>query len=186
MLFIVFTIVSERCNLSNQGSNNDGYCIPFKDCDESSRFEEMLHKETFQNVLENFAACTYITHIAGSKKYCCNHDSSKEMTTTMQSLKNHKNYPLFNTSSCGISTSLRIAFGKNTTINQYPWIALLNYKINDNETFMCGGSLISSRYVRSFSNDVVGKFIYARLFIFKDPDCSSLFIQPSRCSKTVG
>lgn len=54
-----------------------------------------------------------------------------------------------NKSTCGIQDgSNRIYGGQLTTIEEFPWLALLSY-IDDSEvtSFKCGGSVINSRYV---------------------------------------
>ncbi|XP_065089948.1 CLIP domain-containing serine protease B4-like isoform X2 [Ochlerotatus camptorhynchus] len=49
---------------------------------------------------------------------------------------------------CGVSLSDRIRGGEKTAINGYPWAAVLGVKYRNREpNFMCGGSLISDRFV---------------------------------------
>ena len=106
-------------------------------------------------------ACTQIKH--QKLLYCCSHNNEDpgisrgrvetyhvEITPTMEGLKASENFALFDNSKCGQDLSERLAFGKNTQINENPWMALLNHRYNDTESFICGGSLISSRYVRLF------------------------------------
>ncbi|XP_055551220.1 serine protease grass-like, partial [Wyeomyia smithii] len=50
-------------------------------------------------------------------------------------------------SDCGQSSSDRIANGKDTQVFDYPWMALLRYNKNGELVDLCGGSLISNRYV---------------------------------------
>lgn len=61
---------------------------------------------------------------------------------------------------CGISTSDRIIGGVETQLDEYPWMALLQYfKPNNKKGFHCGGVLINSRYVLTASHCVNGKDI---------------------------
>jgi secreted trypsin-like serine protease len=65
-------------------------------------------------------------------------------------IQNHPNLNLINHQKCGITPASKITGGKEAAIGQYPWIALLQYKskVGDSEMpFLCGGSLISARYV---------------------------------------
>lgn len=49
---------------------------------------------------------------------------------------------------CGqVDPTRRIVGGRQADLREFPWIALLKYKIGRLEKFTCGGSLISSRYV---------------------------------------
>ncbi|CAG9792471.1 unnamed protein product [Diatraea saccharalis] len=53
------------------------------------------------------------------------------------------------TECCGIQASgqNRIFGGTSTGIDQYPWLALLEYKIGNQIKLNCGGALISNKYV---------------------------------------
>ncbi|XP_019553316.3 CLIP domain-containing serine protease B4 [Aedes albopictus] len=49
---------------------------------------------------------------------------------------------------CGVSFSDRIRGGEKTALNAFPWAAVLGVKYRNREpNFMCGGSLISDRFV---------------------------------------
>lgn len=50
----------------------------------------------------------------------------------------------------------RIAGGKWTSLSEYPWMALLQYRKNLQTAFACGGSLISKRYVLTAAHCVSG------------------------------
>lgn len=68
----------------------------------------------------------------------------------IDAIKNHPNINLINNRQCGVSTANKIWAGYEASIGQFPWYALLEYKSKfdeDNKKFLCGGSLISSRYV---------------------------------------
>lgn len=76
---------------------------------------------------------------------------SNHCTQCKRNFTEHRNYGVFNSKLCGISTDTdRISSGNATQIDQYPWMALLNYKFKDSKDtnlFLCGGSLISNRLV---------------------------------------
>jgi len=56
---------------------------------------------------------------------------------------------------CGIDTSDRIYGGEATKIDEFPWLALLEYtKPGGSKGFHCGGVLISERYVLTASHCV--------------------------------
>lgn len=51
----------------------------------------------------------------------------------------------FNT--CGPIWTDKISNGNKTDLFEYPWMALLQYDTSSGLKFLCGGSLISERYV---------------------------------------
>lgn len=62
-------------------------------------------------------------------------------------VSNHPNLRLLN-QNCGRITDTKIIGGNRTSINEFPWMALIAYDIGrPNPEFRCGGTVISSRYV---------------------------------------
>ncbi|XP_073814914.1 serine protease ea-like [Musca autumnalis] len=83
---------------------------------------------------------------------------------------------------CGKSMSNRILRGNVTDIDEYPWMALIQFKAGPNRFhFKCGGSLINSRYVITAGHCVKHKNINPNLELYAvrlgewnladDPDC---------------
>lgn len=59
---------------------------------------------------------------------------------------------------CGISIGMRIYGGENADIDEFPWLAMLQYENHRGERkYSCGGSLINNRYVLSAAHCVVGE-----------------------------
>jgi len=48
---------------------------------------------------------------------------------------------------CGVKKIVRVVGGKNTEVNEYPWMALLRLKSQSQDRFFCGGSLVNSRWI---------------------------------------
>ena len=48
---------------------------------------------------------------------------------------------------CGVKKTVRVVGGKDTEINEYPWMALLRLKQQAISGFFCGGTLINSRWI---------------------------------------
>ncbi|XP_059050732.1 phenoloxidase-activating enzyme-like [Achroia grisella] len=66
------------------------------------------------------------------------------------------------TDCCGLdNTQSRkiIAFGINAEIDQFPWLTLIEYKKGDGIRTLCGGSLISSKYVLTAAHCVTGNIL---------------------------
>lgn len=73
-----------------------------------------------------------------------NRDSAKP-----EDLTQHRNLKLLPFDTCGDSTTERISNGNKTGLFEFPWMAMLQYKSDKGLglRFLCGGSLISERYV---------------------------------------
>lgn len=53
--------------------------------------------------------------------------------------------------------STRIIGGTEATLGEYPWMALISYKLNGHDNgFNCGGFLISKNHVLTAAHCVVG------------------------------
>lgn len=59
----------------------------------------------------------------------------------------HPNLRLLNIKECGRGTQKRILNGQKTHVFDYPWMALIAYKLNGNIVFRCGGTILNQRYV---------------------------------------
>uniref|UniRef100_A0A2C9GLQ9 CLIP domain-containing serine protease n=2 Tax=Anopheles arabiensis TaxID=7173 RepID=A0A2C9GLQ9_ANOAR len=59
---------------------------------------------------------------------------------------------------CGVSIGMRIYGGQNADIDEFPWLALLQYENRKGERkYSCGGSLINRRYVLTAAHCVIGE-----------------------------
>lgn len=77
-------------------------------------------------------------------------DSLPDTTEKSITIESHRNIELINQPKCGNSNANRIVGGEIVTVGSMPWMALLHYEPTDRthfKRFMCGGSLISPRYV---------------------------------------
>ncbi|XP_046401602.1 uncharacterized protein LOC124167662 [Ischnura elegans] len=98
--------------------------------------------------------------------------------TTGASVSNHPNWRLLRTDTCGADVSDRIFGGEEANLKEYPWLALLQYQTSKGRQFLCGGSLISTRYVLTAAHCVTGignvRLVAVRLGEHNtdtDPDC---------------
>ncbi|KAL0860349.1 hypothetical protein ABMA27_009750 [Loxostege sticticalis] len=66
------------------------------------------------------------------------------------------------TECCGLdpAASNKITGGEETTVDQYPWLTLIEYLNRDNRIkLLCGGALISNRYVLTAAHCLVGSVL---------------------------
>ncbi|XP_066996926.1 phenoloxidase-activating enzyme 1 isoform X2 [Anabrus simplex] len=72
-------------------------------------------------------------------------------------LLNHPNLRLLPLEDCGVDYSERIFGGEVTSLDEYPWLALLRYRSpRGSLNFLCGGVLINRRYVLTASHCING------------------------------
>jgi len=56
---------------------------------------------------------------------------------------------------CGNKGNPKVSGGKTARPGDFPWVALLKYKINDPRPFRCGGSLISERHILTAAHCII-------------------------------
>ncbi|GLV31538.1 Serine protease 7 [Carabus blaptoides fortunei] len=81
-------------------------------------------------------------------------------TTEPPNIQNHRNLNLLpNLKKCGLQVfSERVLGGNATDIDEFPWMAILEYKKNGKSAgHNCGGILINERYVLTAAHCIVGK-----------------------------
>jgi len=132
----------ESCLTPNQ---LQGVCKPFKDC--QSMITLLSGFVTPQ--IRDFARKSQCGTLYNQPWVCCATQQFNERTTrppipawpTAQSSLPKAPY-------CGIDESDKIYGGEVTKIDEYPWLARLEYsKPNNQKGFHCGGVLINERYV---------------------------------------
>ncbi|KAA0184094.1 putative serine protease [Hyalella azteca] len=89
---------------------------------------------------------------------------------------------------CGQHTGVpRIVGGREASLGQYPWMVALHYK----RAVLCGGSLISGRYVLTAAHCVASSYLKKTHVVLgdwrlsTDPDCSDNVCAPERISVLV-
>lgn len=157
---------------SCQISQQTGYCVPYDQCkDKEFPPNRVFNPDAVKVVVARRNACPqhrgtlfccsqlYTAEVASlpdrinvesttTTQSPITSTTKKEISISIDELKAHRNYALFNNRKCGDSTDNRIANGNTTGLYEFPWMALIKYVMRDkSEKFLCGGSLITSRYV---------------------------------------
>lgn len=85
-------------------------------------------------------------NLCNEKKFFC-----AEFTPPPPNVTNHVNLKFLDHELCGPINEFKAFGGTEVEIFDFPWMALLQYEVEDgNKTylrFLCGGSIISSRYI---------------------------------------
>ncbi|XP_072749672.1 CLIP domain-containing serine protease HP8-like [Anoplolepis gracilipes] len=79
--------------------------------------------------------------------------SSSNEDTQQVDLANNPLLP----SDCGRDLSQRIVGGERTELDEFPWMALLEYQKPNGRTTACGGVLINKRYILTAAHCIKGK-----------------------------
>ncbi|CAO1430940.1 unnamed protein product [Diamesa tonsa] len=143
-----------------------GNCVELKDC-------PVLFERYLLNKYDSYIKKSACGHF--NSDVCCplTRTSKTRKTTTstitkpshpipeptdISSIKNHRNIGLINNKKCGPESGDRISGGNETSLYQYKWNVLLQFKSTTGDEqlkFKCGGSLIADRYVLSAAHCVI-------------------------------
>ncbi|VVC37373.1 Hypothetical protein CINCED_3A012542 [Cinara cedri] len=150
LIFVLRTISSQintRCTTPNQ---LDGICINIQRCILlDTMFKDPNRNDTAKNLLSK----SFCGHEGTYPKVCCPTSSDYE-TVWSSKLPSRKK--------CGIpsTTKVKIVGGTPSELGAWPWVAALGYKYiykpNNDHEFLCGGALISDRYVVTAAHCTIG------------------------------
>lgn len=139
----------ERCNLRN---GDLGYCIPPKDCDMIKEPNFVFYPDHFCEGRLALMCCNSAASSRGGVELITTTEAPSIhpiTSSTLISLEDHPNYKLLNLENCGsIKSQHRIANGNKSAILEFPWAALVGYKIKDEILFLCGASLIAGEVLK--------------------------------------
>ncbi|XP_028895834.2 serine protease easter isoform X1 [Zeugodacus cucurbitae] len=152
-----------------------GSCVILQHC---KKLYTLLINQPLHDVNRLYLSQSQCGYLNGKVLICCPDQNTTPLILTQVAVKPIKSGPGFKKavlldkmpmestksrklprpSKCGQMTSSRIYGGNTTKIDEYPWMALIEYtKPFGRIGHHCGGSLISSRYIVTASHCVNGK-----------------------------
>ncbi|ALC46035.1 grass, partial [Drosophila busckii] len=135
----------------NTPRGDRGQCLPYSSCADIEK-QLLQAQKSGERVTPEYAG--YLQSAAcgeynGVLHFCC---------ALPQIQHNSKVMELFKSSnfSCGSILNQRVANGYEVQLSSRPWMALLRYQSNGESRFLCGGTLISNRYVLTAAHCIFG------------------------------
>ncbi|XP_033163998.1 serine protease grass [Drosophila mauritiana] len=130
---------------------DQGQCMPFSSC---RTIEERLTEaqKAGQKVPADYASYlqkALCGEFNGVRHFCCP-SANIQHNSKVMSLFKDENFD------CGNFLSQRVANGYEVKLSSRPWMALLRYQQFGESRFLCGGAMISERYILTAAHCVHG------------------------------
>jgi Regulatory CLIP domain of proteinases/Trypsin len=140
----VETRFGEAADVCQTPTRQPGVCIPVRSCKFTiqllSRRTQLTRQES--DYLRN-SQCGYRNR---TPLVCCASGTTATPTTRQNQASFKALLPTFKT--CGAIASNRIVGGRNTKVDEYPWLAMIEYADSQSGSrgFHCGASLITTQF----------------------------------------
>jgi hypothetical protein len=133
-------------------NNQNGLCVPLATCGSLYSLIQKVPLLPEDRSYLRASQCDY-----NQQPYVCCPDAYNTPVPTATSSGGSLSSLLPAPGVCGTDNTIRIFGGEVTKINEFPWMALIEYsKPNNRRGFHCGGVLISDRYVLTAAHCCVG------------------------------
>ncbi|XP_031619952.1 uncharacterized protein LOC116338681 [Contarinia nasturtii] len=128
-LIITSNLAKNPCTTPDQ---KNGVCISLQQCPPALKIVKNYHTSTRSQI--DSVRQAQCGSVGNTPLVCCEEPTFKE-----------SDFP--QPGQCGTQLKVRIIGGTETTITDYPWMALIEYTKNGQKRFLCGGSLINKDYI---------------------------------------
>ncbi|EDW81114.1 uncharacterized protein Dwil_GK11884 [Drosophila willistoni] len=151
---LLFAIESARAAYADACTTPNGHggqCLPYTSCKDveerlvSAQKSGISVAPDYANYLQK-ASCGEVN---GIRHFCCA-ESQIQHNSKVMSLFMDKDFK------CGSYLDTRVANGYEVKLSSRPWMALLRYHQFGEPRFLCGGALISERYILTAAHCVHG------------------------------
>ncbi|CAO1433260.1 unnamed protein product [Diamesa serratosioi] len=161
LLWNILLLPSSAQKLCRLPGSINGICVELNKCASIKQPGDFITETDLMNIRERRSRCSLYGGV--SSQVCCETNIKPIIKTTTSSSSSssssdpmlHKNYKLFNDLKCGTQSTNRIANGEIADLNEFPWMALLQYRVQNILKFHCGGALINERYVLTAAHCLV-------------------------------
>lgn len=153
-------------------NGSPGYCLLYTECANLTNWKIQNNIQTSNDLNKMFCQNDQV-HV------CCNRTNYYFSDTNYISQLNPKGLAILEEEKCYRLSGDRVSNGKSVRLGQYPFMALLKY-IVEGRQFLCGGTLVTSRFVLTAAHCKTDQLFSVRLGehdISTDVDCLSSSIR---------
>lgn len=157
LVFVIFTVLislsyGQIRDICTTPSNQPGECIPLTKC---AVLYAILKKRPISSANADLLRRSQCGFEGTTPKVCCPDENAPPPTP--EPIGPDLNL-LPDLDVCGSGTQDRIYGGEQAALDDYPWMALIEYeRPNGQRGFYCGGVLINSKYILTAAHCLKGK-----------------------------
>ncbi|XP_054089103.1 serine protease grass [Zeugodacus cucurbitae] len=140
--------------------NTYGRCVPFNKCGFVKKLFEQFQLSVPANYQEDIIKARCHVYPDTGVHICCDESLSPTPPPTASTPPptptiDPEGLRILRDQACGKAGADRVSHGKDVSLYEFPWMALLIYD-TDEDRYKCGGSLITDRFVLSAAHCMVG------------------------------
>nr|XP_016938229.2 serine protease grass [Drosophila suzukii] len=174
--FAVIVCILPQLVLSQSSCTNpngaSGQCIKYQDCPFVQKIIG-IYGRNIPRTIHNQISQMQCRSATNTKDFhlCCPNEASPQSSSNQESQRkvvrsdggnldryDRQGLQLLNSvTNCGNKGNPKVSGGKTAKPGDFPWVALLKYKINGDRPFLCGGSLISERHILTAAHCIISQ-----------------------------
>ncbi|XP_017004404.2 serine protease grass-like [Drosophila takahashii] len=172
---VVVCLLQQRVLSQNSCINPNkavGTCIRYQTCPFVQKIINLYGRNIPRNIHSQIVQmqCRSTTNTQDFH-ICCTNKTTPQSSTNQESQRkvvrsvrrnlnqyDQQGLQLLNSvTNCGNKGNPKVSGGGTAKPGEFPWVALLKYKINADRPFLCGGSLISERHVLTAAHCIISQ-----------------------------